>query len=97
MKYRIKVETTNGGKKRYVPQIGNPRLTFSKRSVYPWLDWYNIITDNYGIDGFSEPSKTLTYYYDSEDLAMRIIDRYKEFLIKQESKKVKSVDYINID
>lgn len=96
MKYRIKVETTNGGKKRYTPQVGKPKLSVG-RFDHLWIDWENIITDNYGLDGFFSSSKTLTYYYASEDLAMRIIERYKEFLIKQESEKLKSVNYINLD
>ena len=48
MKYRIKVETTNGGDVRHTPQFGKPKLTIGKRSVYPWLDWYNIV-EEYGI------------------------------------------------
>ena len=96
IKYRVKVETTNGGKKRYTPQVGIPKLSVG-RFDHLWIYWENIITDDYGIDGFSKPSKTLTYYYESEDLAMRIIERYKKYLIKQESKKIKSVTYININ
>ena len=41
--YRIKVEECNNGKKYYIPQIGTPKLTFCKRSVYPGEDWKNLI------------------------------------------------------
>ena len=48
--YRIKVEECNNGKKYYIPQIGTPKLTFCKRSVYPWMQWKGLI-----------PKFTLTY------------------------------------
>jgi len=41
--YRIKVEEKNNGEKRYIPQVGEPKLTFCLRSVYPKIDWKNLI------------------------------------------------------
>ena len=41
--YRIKVEECNNGKKSYIPQIGEHKLTFCLRSVYPRIDWKNLI------------------------------------------------------
>ena len=86
LKYRVKIIEKNDGTKLYVPQVGN-------MFCFLLYDWTNIISENYGIDGFSNPSKNRTYYYDSEDIAISIIERYKQYLIEQDSKKVKSITY----
>jgi|688.fasta_scaffold717646_3 hypothetical protein len=94
--YRIKVEEKNNGQKSYIPQVGELKLSLGKY-CYVWKEWLNIICDNYGLDGFGKPSKTITYSYDSEKVAMNIIERYKQYLCKRESNKVNKVSYININ
>ena len=96
LRYRIKVEEKNNGEKRYIPQVGEPKLSVGKY-CHVWEEWLNIICDNYGLDGFGKPSKTMTYSYDSEEVAMNIIGRYKKYLSKIESNQVNKVSYINID
>lgn len=93
MKYRIKVETTNGGNVRYTPQFGKPRLTICKRSVYPWLDWFNIV------EGLGRLSleKTTRASYKTEDEALKIIEWYKKVVRIDETKEIKSIEYINVD
>ena len=93
MKYRIKVETTNGGDVRHTPQFGKPKLTIGKRSVYPWLDWYNIV-DEYGILNLEKGRRIL---YKTEEEALRIIEWYKNVVRRKEAKEIKSVEYIDID
>ena len=92
LKYRVKIIEKNDGTKLYVPQVGEPKLSIGKLG-HLWMDWWNIISENYGIDGFNKPSKTRTYYYDSEDIAISIVKRYKQHLIEQDLKKVKSITY----
>lgn len=93
MKYRIQVETTKGGEKKYTPQFGKPRLTICKRSVYPWLDWYNIVE---GLGRLSLDKSTKTSYK-TEDEALKIIEWYKKVVWGKEKNEVKSVDYIDIE
>ena len=93
MKYRIKVETTNGGNVRYTPQFGKPRLTICKRSVYPWLDWYNINAE-YGRLSLDKSTKVS---YKTEDDALEIIEWYKKVVRIDETKEIKSIEYINVD
>jgi hypothetical protein len=52
--YRIKVEEKNNGQKSYIPQIGEHKLTFCLRSVYPRIDWKNLIGTYKTTSVFSE-------------------------------------------
>lgn len=52
--YRIKVEEKNNGQKHYIPQVGEPKLTFCLRSVYPRIDWKNLIPTYKTTSIFSE-------------------------------------------
>ena len=106
LKYRVKIIEKNDGTKLYVPQVGEPKLSIGKFD-HLWMDWRDIISENYGIDGFNKPSKNRTYYYDSEDIAIdlkglsftlpyiaiSIEKRYKQHLIEQDLKKDKSITY----
>lgn len=93
MKYRIQVETTNGGEKKYTPQFGKPRLTICKRSVYPWLDWFNIV------EGLGRLSldKTTRASYKTEEEALKIIEWYKKVVRRNEENEVKSIEYIDVE
>lgn len=93
LKCRIQVETTNGGEKKYTPQFGKPRLTICKRSVYPWLDWYNINAE-YGRLSLDKSTKVS---YKTEDDALEIIEWYKKVVRIDETKEIKSIEYINVD
>ena len=85
--YRIKVEENNKGEKRYIPQVGTPKLTICKRSVYPWLDWKNLD---------KHPNSTYRYYgFTTEQEAEEVIECHKEQERRIELDKVKSVYYIN--
>ena len=93
LKCRIQVETTNGGEKKYTPQFGKPKLTIGKRSAYPWLDWFNIV------EGFGRLSldKSTKVSYKTEDDALEIIEWYKKVVRIDETKEIKSIEYINVD
>lgn len=94
--YRIKVVETYGGVKKYIPQVGEPKLTICKRSVYPWLNWKNLwlntVYKNWEVcisnEHFNE--------YNTELEAREIINRYKEIVSKEHNKEVKKVNYIKI-
>jgi hypothetical protein len=95
VEYRIKVEETYGGKKSYIPQIGEVKLTICKRSCYPWIKWRNLWV--YNALGDVQPSNTYPARYDSEEKALAIINRYKEQLSDTQSKEVKSTTFIAIN
>ena len=88
LQYRIKVEEKNNGEKQYIPQVGTPKLTICKRSVYPWIDWKNLD---------KHPKYPYIYHngFTTEQEAEEVIDFYKEEMKRQEENKVKSVYYIN--
>lgn len=95
LEYRIKVEETYGGRKSYIPQIGEVKLTICKRSCYPWIKWRNLYVWN--ALGDVHTSNDVTSIYDSEEGALAIINRYKEQLSDVQSKEVKSTTFIAIN
>ena len=108
--YRIKVEECNNGKKYYIPQIGEPKLTFCKRSVYPWLDWDNLYPElipKYTYDPDTqlpiskeeiidsvERKKGWVIRFDTEKEANDVIEFYKKEMERTEGNKVKNVYFI---
>ena len=95
VEYRIKVEETYGGKKSYIPQIGEVKLTICKRSCYPFIKWRNLYVWN--ALGDVHTSDDVTSMCDSEKGALAIINRYKEQLSDAHSKEVKSTTFIAIN
>jgi hypothetical protein len=109
--YRIKVEEKNNGEKRYIPQVATPKLTICKRSVYPWLDWYNLIPEldyKHIYDPKSqlliskeiiilsvEKKKVWNHSVDNEQEANDVIEFHKEQERRIEENKVKNVYFIN--
>lgn len=109
--YRIKVEEKNNGEKRYIPQAATPRLTICKRSVYPWLDWYNLIPEldyKYTYDPKTqlpisketiiksvEIKKSWSTSFETEQEANDVIEFFKEQERRIELDKVKNVYFIN--
>jgi hypothetical protein len=108
--YRIKVEEKNNGKKQYTPQVATPKLTICKRSVYPWLDWYNLIPEldyKYIYDPTTQlPSsteykiklveikKSWSVSFKTEQEANDVIEFHKEQERRIELDKVKNVYFI---
>ena len=94
--YRIKVVETYGGVKKYIPQVGVPKLTICKRSVYPWLEWKNLWKHptyiNMGISCSNEHFNE----YETEFEAREIINKHQEIISEENNKKVKKVNYIKI-
>jgi hypothetical protein len=91
LKYRVKIIEKNDGTILYVPQVGKVTL-YPGRFCFLSYDWRNIIRKGISTE-FDKPSKVVTYYYDTEQDVLDIIESYKQHLIKQDSKKVKSITY----
>lgn len=92
MKYRIKIEEKNNGKKWYTPQVGTPRLKIGKFDFLS-MEWKNLIEDttSFWISSFVE------YSYDTEQKALNIIEGYKQYLINEKGKEVKLTTYKTIE
>ena len=90
--YRIKIEESNNGEKRYIPQVGTNKLR-TGRVVWLGTKWENIITqyNRYIISNY------ITESYDTEQKALNVIEGYKKSILEEESKKVKSTTYKTID
>jgi hypothetical protein len=92
LQYRIKVETTNGGQKKYIPQVGTPKLSVG-RTVHMWLSWEGIV-DNHDSVSSSKYSWSI---YDTKEEALRLIERYKNKISKDKQSETKIVEYIKVD
>ena len=95
LQYRIKVEVKNNGEKQYIPQVGTPKLTICKRSVYPWLDWKNLYKHPQYINWEITITDENYSGYTTEQEAEDVIESYKKQLERAELNKIKSVYYIN--
>ena len=97
LQYRIKVEEKNNNRKNHIPQVGTPKLTICKRSIYPWLDWKNLIPQSTSLKIILEvhTSDNIGYSLLSEQEAEEVIEFYKNKMKKAEDNKVKNVYYIN--
>ena len=91
LKYRVKIIEKNDGTKQYVPQVGEFKLS-TGRFCFLSYDWRNIKRSNFNDSGFSI-DKDVAHYYDTEEAAISEIEKYKQHLIEQDSKKVKSITY----
>lgn len=90
--YRIKIEEKNNGDKWYIPQVGTPRLKIGKFDFLS-TEWKNLIEDttSFWISSIAQTS------YDTEQKALDIIEEYKQYLIDEKGKEVKSTTYKMID
>jgi hypothetical protein len=90
--YRIKIEEKNNGEKRYIPQVGTPKLR-TGRVVWLGTNWENILTDcnrYITLNGMSES-------YNTEQEALNVIEGFKKYILEEDGKKVKSTTYKTID
>jgi len=92
MKYRIKIEEQNNGKKWYTPQVGTPKLKIGKFDFVS-TEWSNIIEDtkSFWISSFAQ----ISYY--TEQKALDVIEEYKQYLIDEKGEEVKSTTYKTVE
>ena len=95
--YRIKVEEKNNGQKSYIPQIGEHKLTFCLRSVYPRIDWKNLIPifiEKPNILKVDIRPLTVEYICHSEQEAEDIINFHKKQTEVAKDEEIKNVYFI---
>lgn len=94
--YRIKIEERNNGDKWYIPQVGTSKLKIGKFDILS-REWKNIIEDKPSYKPSFWISSLTEYAYNTEQQALDIIEGYKQYLIDEKSKEIKSTTYKTID
>ena len=95
--YRIKVEEKNNGQKSYIPQVGELKLTFCLRSIYPRIDWKNLIPifiEKPNILKVDIRPLTVECICHSEQEAEDIINFHKEEMERIKGEEIKNVYFI---
>ena len=88
MEFRIQIKEQRNGTKRYLPQVGTPRLRIGKFDFLP-IEWENIIKSGWGY-----MSAQLMYEsHSTEQEALDIIEGYKKYLIEEEGREIKKTTY----
>jgi|LakMenEpi03Aug12_release.lakeMendotaPanAssembly.Ray.scaffolds.fasta_scaffold3439269_1 uncharacterized protein YegP (UPF0339 family) len=90
--YRIKIEEKNNGEKRYIPQVGTPKLK-TGRTIWLYTNWENILTHHnryIALNGMTES-------YNTEQEALNVIESFKKNILEEDGNKVKSTTYKTID
>ncbi len=88
MEFRIQIKEQRNGTKRYIPQVGTPRLRIGKFDFLP-IGWENIIKSGWGY-----MSAQLMYEsHSTEQDALDIIEGYKKYLIEEEGRETKKTTY----
>lgn len=91
--YRIKIEEQNNGKKWYIPQFGEKKLSIGKFCRLT-TNWENILVDKLSR---VQTSSSMTYSYSTEEEALESIEKHKEFILKEGGEKIKSITYKTIN
>jgi hypothetical protein len=94
MYYRIKIEELNNGEKLYIPQICKLKIKKRMFKQTQELVWYNILRAHGSTFGLST---TVWERYDNEEVALRVIEDYKNKEQVEEDHKIKSTTYKMID
>ena len=88
MEFRIQIEEKRNGEKRYIPQVGTPRLRIGKFDFLS-VEWESIIKSGWGY-----MSAQLMYEsHSTEQSALDIIEGYKKYLMEEEGKKIVKTTY----
>jgi hypothetical protein len=90
--YRIKINELNNGEKQYSPQCSK-LSTFGRFVKKSELTWDNILQNG----GRFSLSRTTSEWYETEEEALDIINRYKGVAGYEDGKKVKSTTYKSVD
>jgi len=90
--YRIKIEERYNGEKWHIPQVGEERLKLG-RFIHLYIDWENITPQHLSFIR----SKTMSYSYPTEQEALDVIEKYKQYLQDEKGKETKSTTYKTID
>lgn len=81
MEFRIQIEEKRNGTKRYIPQVGTPRLRIGKFDFLS-VGWENIIKSGWGYMS----AQVMYESHSTEQEALDIIEGYKKYIFEEEQK-----------
>lgn len=88
MEFRIQIKEKRNGEKRYIPQVGTPRLRIGKFDFLS-IEWENIIKYDWGY----MPTQVMYESHFTEQSALDVIEGYKKQLIEEEGKEIVKTTY----
>ena len=81
MEFRIQIEEKRNGEKRYIPQVGTPRLRIGKFDFLS-IEWENIIKYDWGYTS----TQVMYESHPTEQDALDAIEGYKKYIFEEEQK-----------
>ena len=91
MEFRIQIKEQRNGTKRYIPQVGTPRLRIGKFDFLS-MEWENIIKS--GVRYMEV--QTMYESHSTEQDALDAIEGYKKYIFEEEEKKTIKTTYKSI-
>ena len=88
MEFRIQIEEKRNGEKRYIPQVGTPRLRIGKFDFLS-IEWENILK----YDWVYMSTQVMYESHSTEQSALDVIEGYKKQLIEEEGKEIVKTTY----
>ena len=88
MEFRIQIEEKRNGEKRYIPQVGTPRLRIGKFDFLS-IEWENILKYDLGYMS----TQVMYESHFTEQSALDVIEGYKKQLIEEEGKEIVKTTY----
>ena len=88
MEFRIQIEEKRNGGKRYIPQVGTPRLRIGKFDFLS-VEWENILKYDWGYMS----NQVMYESHFTEQSALDVIEGYKKQLIEEEGKEIVKTTY----
>ena len=88
MEFRIQIEEKRNGTKRYIPQVGTPRLRIGKFDFLS-IEWENILKYDWGYMS----TQVMYESYSKEQDALDVIEGYKKYTLEEEGKEIIKTTY----
>lgn len=88
MEFRIQIKEKRNGEKRYIPQVGTPRLRIGKFDFLS-VEWENIIKYDWGYTS----TQVMCESYSTEQNALDVIEGYKKYILEEEQKETIRTTY----
>lgn len=88
MEFRIQIEEKRNGEKRYIPQVGTPRLRIGKFDFLS-VEWENVLRYDWGYMS----TQVMYESHPTEQSALEVIEGYKKQLMEEEGKEIVKTTY----
>lgn len=88
MEFRIQIKEQRNGTKKYIPQVGTPRLRIGKFDFLS-MEWENIIKSGRGYMG----AQSMYESHSTEQEALDAIEGYKKYLHEEAGRETKNTTY----